>query len=243
MLKKLRNMVFPIVLILTLALGGTGALAAQIPENVGKLTVSGNAVISADPDTAHITLGVETSSTSADVAAAENAQRMAAVMEALRALGLTEKEISTSGYNIYSYSQVVNRNTPSEETITTYQVQNRINITTKNLDQVGRIIDAAVKAGANQVQGIRFDLADKQELQLQALQSAIKQAKMKAEAMAASAGVELQGIVSINEDYGTYVPLQDATVMRAASYANQAETSITPGEIEVTARVTMVFWF
>src|SRR5690554_1606252 len=149
MLKKLRNMVFPIVLILTLALGGTGALAAQIPENVGKLTVSGNAVISADPDTAHITLGVETSSTSADVAAAENAQRMAAVMEALRALGLTEKEISTSGYNIYSYSQVVNRNTPSEETITTYQVQNRINITTKNLDQVGRIIDAAVKAGGN----------------------------------------------------------------------------------------------
>ena len=85
MLKKLRNMVFPIVLILTLALGGTGALAAQIPENVGKLTVSGNAVISADPDTAHITLGVETSSTSADVAAAENAQRKAAVMEALRA--------------------------------------------------------------------------------------------------------------------------------------------------------------
>ena len=138
---------------------------------------------------------------------------------------------------------MVNRSAPSEETITTYQVQNRINITTKNLDQVGRIIDAAVKAGANQVQGIRFDLADKQELQLQALQSAIKQAKMKAEAMAASAGVELQGIVSINEDYGTYVPLQDAMVMRAASYANQAETSITPGEIEVTARVTMVFWF
>ena len=60
--------------------------------------------------------------------------------------------------------------------------------------------------------------------------------------MAASAGVELQGIVSI-KNYGTYVPLQDAMVMRAASYANQAETSITPGEIEVTARVTMVFWF
>ena len=108
---------------------------------------------------------------------------------------------------------------------------------------MGSSIDAAVKAGANLVQGIRFDLADKQELQQQALQSAIKQENMKAEAMAASAGVELQGIVSINEDYGTYVPLQDAMVMRAASYANQAETSITPGEIEVTARVTMVFWF
>ncbi len=232
------------MLVLGLAVTGISVSAASIPEN-RRLTVTGNAVISAAPDTAHITLGVETSNPpSAEVAAAENAERMAKVMAALKALGgLTEGEISTSGFNIYSYNQVVNRNTPEEKTITTYQVQNRITIITKDLDRVGQIVDAAVKAGANQVQGISFDLADKQELQLQALQNAVKQAKMKAEAMAESAGITLHGIFSLNEDYGSYVALQDTMVMRAAAFGKEAETSITPGEIEITAKVTVVYWF
>ncbi len=242
MLNKLRKAILPVVLVLGLAVTGISVSAASIPEN-RRLTVTGNAVISAAPDTAHITLGVETSNPSAEVAAAENAERMAKVMAALKALGLTEGEISTSGFNIYSYNQVVNRNTPEEKTITTYQVQNRITIITKDLDRVGQIVDAAVKAGANQVQGISFDLADKQELQLQALQNAVKQAKMKAEAMAESAGITLHGIFSLNEDYGSYVALQDTMVMRAAAFGKEAETSITPGEIEITAKVTVVYWF
>lgn len=243
MLSKLRKMVIPVVLIIGFAIAGVSVSAASIPENSSRLTVTGNAVISAAPDTAHITLGVETSDPSAEVAAGENAERMARVMAALKALGLTEAEISTSGYNIYSYNQTVARNTPEEKTITTYQVQNRITITTKNIEQVGKIVDTAVKAGVNQVQGIRFDLADKQELQLQALQNAIRQAKMKAEAMAESAGVKLEGIATLNEDYGSYVALQDTMVMRAAAFGSEAETSITPGEIEITARVTIVYWF
>ena len=110
-------------------------------------------------------------------------------MAILKELGLEDKAVTTSGYNIYSYQQTVDRNVPEPQTITIYTVQNRINVTTTKLNEVGKIIDAAVKAGVNQVQGIRFDIKDKQEMQLWALQKAVQQARLKAEAMAESAGV------------------------------------------------------
>lgn len=239
-------LVLNLVLIFTLILGSFSVSAAiietSIPENSSRLRVVGNAVISAAPDTAHITLGVETSDRSADQAAQENAERMARVLAALKTLGLTDSEISTSGYNIYSYDQTFNRNTAEETTITTYNVQNRINVTTNDLDQVGKIVDVAVKAGVNQIQGVRFDLADKQELQLQALKNAIKQAKGKAKAMAESAEIILGGIATITEDYGTYAPMNDTMVFKAQE-SRGAGTSINPSDIEVSAKVTMEFWF
>lgn len=240
-MKILRILSLSIIFVCLLGLAGVEA--ALVPENSGRLEVTGNAVITAAPDIARITLGVETSNTSADKAAAENADRMASVLEALKNLGLSNAEISTSGYNIYSYSDPYQRTATDEAIVTTYNVHNRINITTKNLEQVGKIVDVAVKAGANQVQGVSFDLADKQELQLQALDVAIKQAVSKAEVMAASAGVTLAGIVSVNEEYGTYVPRNESMLMRGAAYDLSAETSINPGEIEVSVQVTMVFWF
>ena len=75
-------------------------------------------------------------------------------------------------------------------------MQNRINITTKNLEQVGEIIDRAVKAGANQVYGINFDVQDKQDMQIEALKLAVKQGIAKAEAMAEAAGVSLGELVT-----------------------------------------------
>lgn len=235
-----------VVVILTLCLGTLSAsipvAASSFPENSSRLQVTGNAVVTAAPDTAHISLGVETSDSSAEKAAEDNARRMAQIMTTLREMGLTDREISTSGYNIYSYNQILNRGSDQEVTVTTYNVQNRIEITTKNLEQVGKIVDAAVKAGANQVQGIRFDIADKQELQLQALRNAVKQAHTKAEVMAEAAGVVIGGLVTMNEDYGTYAPMYDSMVMRAQA-PGYAETSITPGDVEISARVTVVFWF
>lgn len=240
-MKTMRRTSLTIVLLLILAVGSVSA--ASIPEHSGRLQVTGNAVVTAAPDTATIILGVETSSASADNAAAENADRMQSVLEALAALGLESSAISTSGYNIYSYSDTYARTTPEETVRTTYHVQNRITVTTKELDQVGRIVDVAVKTGANQVQNVSFDLADKQDLQLQALEVAIQQALTKAEVMAKSAGEVLGGIVSIDEEYGTYAPRNESLKMMAVGFDQAAETSINPGEIEVTAQVTIEFWF
>ncbi|WP_461361634.1 SIMPL domain-containing protein [Candidatus Darwinibacter acetoxidans] len=224
-----------VVTLLMLLVAGA-ALADAEPK---RLQVSGTAVVTGDPDIAYITVGVETQNPSAEKAAQDNASIMAQVLAALREMGLTEKEVSTSGYNIWGSTQTVNRGTDKEETVTTYWVQNRINITTKNLDSVGEIVDRAVKAGANQVQGIRFDVQDKQALQLEALKLAVQQGMGKAEAMAEAAGVTLGELVSMSESYSSYAPM-----VRAVAYADAAVgTSISPGEVEVSASVQMEFAF
>ena len=224
-----------VVTLLMLLVAGA-ALADAEPK---RLQVSGTAVVTGDPDIAYITVGVETQNPSAEKAAQDNASIMAQVLAALREMGLTEKEVSTSGYNIWGSTQTVNRGTDKEETVTTYWVQNRINITTKNLDSVGEIVDRAVKAGANQVQGIRFDVQDKQALQLEALKLAVQQGMGKAEAMAEAAGVTLGKLGSMSESYSSYAPM-----VRAVAYADAAVgTSISPGEVEVSASVQMEFAF
>ncbi|NMB02752.1 MAG: SIMPL domain-containing protein [Firmicutes bacterium] len=240
MRKSFSNISLLTVLVLALCLGAFLPEIALANSEAGRLHVTGSAVVTGAPDIAHITLGVETQDVSADVAAQDNASRMAKVFTALKELGLTERELSTSGYNIYSSTQVVGRGTNEETSITTYRVHNRINITTKNLDIVGEIIDRAVQAGANQVQGIQFDVEDKQAMQLKALQNAIKQGVAKAEAMAEAAGLTLTQLVSLSENYSSYAPMVNTMVMRADSFAG---TTINPGEVEVSANVQLEFLF
>lgn len=240
MLKSTLKISLFVVLVFSLCLGAMFPALALANSEPGRLQVSGSAVVTGAPDIAHITLGVDTQDVSAEVAAQENANLMANVFAALKSLGLTDQELTTSGYNIYSSSQVVGRGTDEEITVTTYRVQNRINITTKDLDSVGEIIDAAVKAGANQVQGISFDVEDKQAMQLQALQNAVQQGVGKAKAMAEAAGVDLGKLASMSENYSSYAPMVNTMAMRADAVSG---TTINPGDVEVSATVQLEFWF
>lgn len=219
--------------------------SANNPETTkGSLQVTGQAVVTGTPDVAFITLGVETSNLSASIATQENADRMAKVFEALKALGLQDEELTTSSYNIYSSNQILERGTKDEKIVTTYKVQNRLKITTTNLDNVGKIVDVAIDAGANQVQGIQFDIKNKQDMKLQALKNAVTQAKAKAEVMADVAGIHLGGLVSMNENYGSYAPMVDYGAMTLrADVANMSTTAINPGQIEVSASVSLNFWY
>lgn len=235
MCKSLKTVVLTLVLLLLLT--PQGVLANSEAK---RLQVTGTAVVTAEPDVAYITLGVETQDPSAEKAAQANAEIMARVFAALEELGLSKKEVSTSGYNIFGSTQVINRGTDQEETITTYWVQNRINITTTDLDSVGEIIDRAVKAGANQVQGIRFDVQDKQPLQLEALKLAVRQARAKAEAMAEAADLTLGEIVTMSESYSTYAPVVSAAAFKAEGVAG---TNINPGDVEISANVQLEFSF
>jgi uncharacterized protein YggE len=228
-----------VLMVLVLSLASGGLVQAREAER-GSIQVTGSAIVTGAPDVAYITLGVETRDPSAEVAAQENANRMAKVFSALKALGLTDKELTTSGYNIYSSTQVINRGTDDEVTVTTYYVQNRINVTTKDLDNVGQIIDAAVKAGANQVQGVSFDIEDKQALQLEALKNAVAQGMIKANVMAESAGITLGGLATMSESYGSYAPMVATMAFKADA---SQPTMINPGDVEVSATVNLEFWF
>lgn len=239
-MRKLRFQIGVLTLVTVILSLFPGITAQARSSEQGMLTVTGNAVIVGAPDIAYLTLGVETKDPSAEVAAQENADRMASVFGALKALGLTDKDLSTSGYNVYSSTQVYNRGTSEEVTSTIYHVQNRINITTTDLEGVGQLIDAAVRAGANQVQGVRFDIQDKQTMQLEALKRAVEQGMAKASAMADAAGLTLGGLATMGESYSSYAPMVSTMAFRADSAQS---TTISPGDVEVSATVNLEFWF
>lgn len=210
----------------------------------GAISVYGEAVITAQPDAARVILAVETTHKLAKKAAEENAGLTAAVLEALVKLGLDEKELKTSGYRLNSFSQQTDPK-EKDQYVTMYRAYNELNVNLHNLDAVGSVIDTAVKAGANRVISVVFELQDAEALKLQALQNATTQARAKAEAIARSAGVKIKGIKVINEEMSGYSPYRVAMEesVKTMGAAGGSPTPILPGDVEVTARIRAEYYF
>src|SRR6266576_1648056 len=160
------------------------------------ITVTGEAIISAEPNQAQIDIGVVTQARTAPEASKENAERVTRVLAELKKLLGKDDEVKTSGYAqapTYRYPQ------GGKPEIVGYNANNTVRIKTTNLEIVGRLIDSAMQAGANNVNRLIFTLKDEQGAQLEALRAASAKAKTKAEAIAASLGLKIVKIASITE--------------------------------------------
>lgn len=210
------------------------------------ISVTGNYQLSMDPDKAEIYLGAQTQATTALQSQQDNANIIAAVKNALYALGLTKADIETTSYSI---SPVYEYPKPCYESycplqlpkVVGYRTSHQLKIKTKNIDKVGQYIDAAAKAGANDVSSISFGLSDDKQKALynQALTEASKNAREKANAIASGLGVHIKGVISANEGYVSVLPYY--RTLAAASESNQASTEISPGMIQVSASVSVVY--
>ena len=215
---------------------------AELTAATGTLSVTGNAAVTAVPDRASIAVGV--SETSKDVAEAQRAAnaKVDAILEAVKALGVEEKKIVTSNYSIYpqsDYSSVTGKST-----LVGYQVSNTVTISLDDFTLLDSVIDAAVKAGANEMYGINFDVSTRSELYRDALEKAVQAAKDKAALLAEAAGVRLDCIREVNEVGGIgvsggrgYMNAMDTV----AEAAQDAGTSIQGGELSVSAQVELVY--
>lgn len=241
-----RILVLGLLTFLLLALfWGTGIpMASGSPELDKVIQVYGEAEMAAEPDVARIQLGVETQSQSAEEAAEENARLMTAVISALEGIGLTEEQITTGRYNIHSYQESPEpRRAPDGEGVTHYRATNEVDITLEDLEKTGLVIDTAVKAGANQVRSIHFDLKNPENLQVEALKMATRQAGTKARAIAESAGVNIRELKSIREDSVFYAPFRADQRVEMEMDPGAPPTPITPGDVTVRARVTAEYRF
>jgi len=234
-----------VLMVVIFCLAGASAASTEGPVGQEKvIRVFGEAEITASPDVARIVLGVETRSETAEEAVSENARLMDGVIEALKAMGLEEEQLETGHYRLHSY-QERQRPEPTEgrdDYITAYRASNSITITLYDLEASGTVIDTAVKAGANQVQSVSFDLKDAESFKLQALKKATAQARRKAEAVAAGAGVSIKEVKSITEDAAGYTPYRVRTDDIAAMEADHP-TPILPGDVQVRARVGAEYSF
>lgn len=210
--------------------------AATTPGStlVNGISVSGTGQIQAQPDEAFVSAGVQTRAQTAQDAQTTNNRQMQAVIDAVKAVGIPAKDIQTSGVSL---SPVYGEN----QTLQGYEARNNINVTVEQVGQAGQVLDAAVKAGANQAGGITFGLKNDTELRNKALAAAVADARSKADAIAGAAGVKITGVEAITES-SVNVPIPVARAPLAASAASQA-TPVEPGQLTVTAQVTVVYGY
>jgi uncharacterized protein YggE len=224
----------------------TAALAfpamAQIAVTPGVVTIAGVGEVVARPDTAIVTSGVTSQGATAREALSANTADMAKLLETLKAAGISERDIQTSGFSVspnYVYSSEVDANGYSlPPRINGYLVSNQVTIRVRDLATLGVILDQSVTVGANTINGISFTVADTSDLYVEARKKAFADARAKAELYAEAAGVALGDIAAITEaqDYGYPQPYM---MREAAADIASAPVPVEAGELSFTITVNV----
>ena len=228
-----------------------GALAAQTPRPAAEasatdvvpvLTVSGNGEARVDPDEATVRLGVVAQAPTARAAQEKVNRAAGAALEAIRKLGIGEKDIQTSGLSLSPlYSQGRPGTEEQAPRISGYQANNTVTIRIEDLSKVGPVIDAGLGAGANSLDGVVFGLRNDQAARGAALADAVRQAGAKAEALAQALKVRLVGILEVAEGGISVNPPPSPRFNRVAMAAEAmaVETPVSTGQVGVAASVTI----
>ena len=198
------------------------------------LTMTGHGEIKTVPDVAAITAGVNTNAPTAAAALSANSACMNQVFGALRKLGIADRDIRTTGFSVSPQYTNGDNNNPRHRT--GYQVNNEVNVRLDDVTRTGAVLDTLVGAGANQMNGIGFDIANPAPVLEKARIQAIADARARAQTYAQAAGVTLGPILSITEGGSEAAPRPMFRVMAMA-----APTPVAPGEQSVTADVTVVW--
>lgn len=207
------------------------------------LTVSADGRSNRVPDLAVFSAGVTTQGATAGEAMSANAAAMTRVIAALKKAGVAEKDIQTSSIQLNPvYGRPVvdpNGQMAQEPRIVGYQALNLVTIRARDIKNFGKVLDALVASGANQISGPSFQMADATGAMDEARVNAIKAARSRGELYARAAGLRVVRIVSISE--GGYNPPQPKYAMMEARSADAASTPIQAGEVEAQVSVTVQF--
>ena len=198
------------------------------------IAVAGVGSAQAKPDIASVSLGVQTQAPVARDAQSENSKLMAQVIDAVKAMGIEDEDISTHGLSLRP------RYDREGQRVDAYVATNNVSVIVRDLDQVGEVLDAGFDAGANVAGGVQFSIADPTDPRNQAMELAVADARSRADVLAKAAGVTIVGVVSVTEDSGGYPSPRPASVM-LESAAMKMATPIEPGELTISVRVRVVY--
>jgi uncharacterized protein YggE len=238
---KMTKRLFATTLTITLFLCAATFLHAQTAtsdtKRATRITVGGDAIVQAQPDTAILTISVVTQARRAIDAQQENATKTDAVVQALKAAAGPGAEIKTSGYSVQP-QRVYRENQPP--TISGYEARNSVTVTISDLKKVGTVIDASSQAGANDIAGIAFTLRQDRPARDRALLEATREAMSKAEVIASALGRKVTRIVEVQEE-GFVRPPQP--VYQAEAFMVKRDSVATPievGALDITSRVLLI---
>ena len=205
--------------------------SAAVSSDGTLLSVSAQAQASRAPDVAILSTGVVTQAADANAAMRANATQMEKVMSAIRAAGIAERDIQTSGINLgpqYRYAE----NQPP--VITGYQASNTVSLKVRDIAKLGDVLDALVASGANQINGPAFEIDEPEAVYDQARRAALEKAQRRADMYAKTLDLRVRRIVSISEGAGFQPPMPMMAMARMEKA--DASTPVSPGETTLTAK-------
>ncbi len=232
------------LLIAVLAIGAISAALLARPataqsQAIGvpgmrQITVVGTGEIKVAPDTANVQIGVETTAPTTQEALAQNTAQASAIIAQIKKLGVDEKDIQTSGFNISpTYSN-------DGRQVTGYSVGNQVSVTIRNLAQAGTLLDQVVQAGANRIYGVGFTVADLDATLAQARDKAVANAKARADQLAQASGSTIGLALVITENVGSS-PVPPLAMMDRAVVTGGAPVPVQAGTQSYSAQVQITY--
>jgi uncharacterized protein YggE len=236
----MRNLLLAAAALVAAAPATVGAQPATMTQAIAgtRLDVSATGKVTRVPDVAVISAGVVTRSATAVAAIQQNADRMERVRSALRRAGIEDRDIQTSSINLnpeYRYEQ---NQAPQ---LVGYTASNQLNVRFRDIRNSGKILDALVAEGSNQISGPTLTI-DKPEAALdEARSKAIAVGRARAELYARALGMRVVKLLSVSETGGYQVPPPMPVMMRAEMAAQSADTKVEAGEQELQVTLAMSF--
>ncbi|GAB4454727.1 MAG: SIMPL domain-containing protein [Anaerolineales bacterium] len=238
---KARFYLVAVIALLALALSACGPAAAGQASQppLRTISVSGAGTAYLVPDIAYIYVGVHTEKPSASEAVNENNAQTQKMIQALRDFGIEAKDIRTTNFSIYpfdKYDPLTGASTGEKY----YSVDNTVYVTVRDLDKLGELLDTVIAAGANTVNSVQFDVADKDAALKQARADAVKDAEAKARELADAAGVSLGDLQNISFQDSVYYPVMEGRGGGGAA-SEAAAVPIQPGQLTFTVNVSVTY--
>jgi hypothetical protein len=249
--KKMMYGLVALVVVTMLSIGGLALALASVPRGTQpvaaaesvtdsdrSVTVVGIGKVAGQPDIARVTVGIETQASSLQKAVDDNKAKMNNLLDTLKKLGLADKDIRTSNYSVYT--ERVSTPTPGAEVNTDqmiYHVTNTVDVTVRDVNQIGEVLDKAVAAGANNIYGVNFSVEDTAKLETEARAKAVADAKARAAELAQLNGVQLGEVLTVSEVVGgaAYPMYRDAVGMGGGG------TPVQPGELEMSMSIQITY--
>lgn len=202
----------------------------------GRIVVTGSATVSGAPDTAMVTLSVVTEAATAGDALTGNSTDTTRLIDAVKAAGVAAADVQTSGFSVYPrYADRTDDDAPPR--IAGYTVRNGVSVRVREVGKLGELLDAAVRAGANQIDGVAFTIEDDTTLRDQAREGAVRDARRKADLFAAAADAKAGRVLAMSEMTAEMAP---RPMMRMAAEAAPS-VPVEAGSVELSAEITVIF--
>jgi len=221
--------------VLTACVPASIAVQNQPPQRT--ITVTGTGKVTLTPDIAYISIGVHTENASAKEAVSGNSTQAQAVIAAIKGFGVADKDIQTTDFSINPQQQT---DANGKVTGIIYVVDNTVYVTVRDLGKLGDLLDSSVTAGANNVNNITFDVADKTAALSQARLAAVADAKKQADELTKATGVTLDVVQSISY-YDTTAPVTVQYARASVAAPMAASVPVQAGSMQIYTTVTIVY--